>query len=54
MESILENLYVDIGAKRINRNLSNMHLQIGFCCSLVIDFLLLTRGAPVLKWTLTP
>ena len=33
METSLENLYVDIGAKMINRNLSNMQLQIGFCCS---------------------
>ena len=33
METSLENLYVDIGAKMVNRNLSNMQLQIGFCCS---------------------
>ena len=28
-----EFVYVDIGAKMVNRNLSNMQLQIGFCCS---------------------
>ena len=53
MDTSLENLYVDIGAKRINRNLSNMHLQIGFCCSLVNDFWLIARGTPGLKGTLT-